>query len=186
MRKRRFFEQMERLTDAFIQTGAGSNTVRRLYVQALLDQGHFTAALLVLERLITDTEGTDLTENAEAKGLMGRAYKQLYVNAIAPAVKRNQKWLDQAAMAYYGPYKREPPILRVAWYQRRGGRTQCLHHCREEKFKKGFLVLDISGTLLRARRGAGLSSYPGSRRMHSAQHLKHDLCWRFRVAQPSH
>jgi hypothetical protein len=27
--------------------------------------------------------------------LMGRAYKQLYVNAIAPAVKRNQKWLDR-------------------------------------------------------------------------------------------
>jgi hypothetical protein len=108
LRKRRFFEQMERLADAFIQTGAGSNTVRRLYVQALLDQGHFTAALLVLERLIADTEGTDPAENAEAKGLMGRAYKQLYVNAIAPTVKRKQKWLDQAAMAYYGPYKLEP------------------------------------------------------------------------------
>jgi hypothetical protein len=114
LRKRRFFEQMERLADAFIQTGAGSNTVRRLYVQALLDQGHFTAALLVLERLIADTEGTDPVENAEAKGLMGRAYKQLYVNAIAPAVGRNQKWLDQAATAYYGPYKLEPKSY--AWH----------------------------------------------------------------------
>jgi hypothetical protein len=114
LRKRRFFEQMERLADAFIQTGAGSITVRRLYVQALLDQGHFTAALLVLERLIADTEGTDPVENAEAKGLMGRAYKQLYVNAIAPTVKRNQKWLDQAAMAYYGPYKLEPKSY--AWH----------------------------------------------------------------------
>jgi hypothetical protein len=114
LRKRRFFEQMERLADAFIQTGAGSNTVRRLYVQALLDQGHFTAALLVLERLIADTDGTDPAENAEAKGLMGRAYKQLYVNAIAPAVGRNQKWLDQAAMAYYGPYKLEPKSY--AWH----------------------------------------------------------------------
>ena len=114
LRQRRFFDQMERLADAFIQTGAGSNTVRRLYVQALLDQGHFTAALLVLERLITDTEGVDLVENAEAKGLMGRAYKQLYVNAIAPTVNRNQKWLDQAAMAYYGPYKLEPKSY--AWH----------------------------------------------------------------------
>jgi hypothetical protein len=91
LRKRRFFEQTERLADAFIQTGAGTNTVRRLYVQALLDQGHFTAALLVLERLIAETESVDLVENAEAKGLMGRAYKQLYVDATAPAVKRNQK-----------------------------------------------------------------------------------------------
>ena len=114
LRKRRFFDQMERLADAFIQTGAGSYTVRRLYVQALLDQGHFTAALLVLERLMTDTEGVDLVENAEAKGLMGRAYKQLYVNAIAPTVNRNQKWLDQAAMAYYGPYKLEPKSY--AWH----------------------------------------------------------------------
>jgi hypothetical protein len=114
LRKRRFFEQMERLADAFIQTGAGSNTVRRLYVQALLDQGHFTAALLVLERLIADTEGADLAENAEAKGLMGRAYKQLYVNAIAPAVTRNQEWLDEAATAYYGPYRLEPKSY--AWH----------------------------------------------------------------------
>jgi hypothetical protein len=105
---------MERLADAFIQTGAGSNTVRRLYVQALLDQGHFTAALLVLERLIADTEGADLAENAEAKGLMGRAYKQLYVNAIAPAVTRNQEWLDEAATAYYGPYRLEPKSY--AWH----------------------------------------------------------------------
>jgi hypothetical protein len=97
LRKRRFFEHMERLADAFIQTGAGSNTIHRLYVQALLDQEHFTVALLVLERLIADTEGVDLAENAEAKGLMSRAYKQLYVNATAPAVKRNQKWLEEAA-----------------------------------------------------------------------------------------
>jgi S1-C subfamily serine protease len=114
LRKRCYFEQMERLADAFIQTGAESNAVRRLYVQALLDQGHFTAALLVLGRLIADTEGADPAENAEAKGLMGRAYKQLYVNAIAPTVKRNQKWLDEAATAYYGPYRLEPKSY--AWH----------------------------------------------------------------------
>ena len=114
LRKRRFFEQMERLADAFIQTGAGSNTIRRLYVQALLDQEHFNSSLLVLERLIADTEGVDLTENAEAKGLKGRAYKQLYVNATAPAVKRNQKWLEEAATAYYGPYRLEPKLY--AWH----------------------------------------------------------------------
>ena len=114
LRKRRFFEHTERLADAFIQTGAGTNTVRRLYVQALLDQGHFTAAFLVLERLIAETESVDLVENAEAKGLMGRAYKQLYVNATAAAVKRNQKWLNEAATAYYGPYRLEPKSY--AWH----------------------------------------------------------------------
>jgi hypothetical protein len=67
LRTGRFFEQMERLADAFIQTGAGSNTVRRLYVQALLDQGHFTAALLVLDDLIAATEGVDPIENAKRR-----------------------------------------------------------------------------------------------------------------------
>src|SRR5262245_14902350 len=68
LRKWRFFEQMERLADAFIQTGAGSYVVERQYVQALLDQGHFTPALLVLERLIADTaKSEDWEENAEAR-----------------------------------------------------------------------------------------------------------------------
>ena len=114
LRRGRFFDQMERLADAFIQTGAGSNTVRRLYVQALLDQGHFTAALLVLDGLIAATEGVDPEENAEAKGLKGRAYKQLYVNAVAPTVERNQEWLDEAAKAYYGPYRADPKSF--AWH----------------------------------------------------------------------
>jgi hypothetical protein len=114
LRRGRFFDQMGHLADAFIQTGAGSNTVRRLYVQALLDQGHFTAALLVLDGLIAATEGVDPTENAEAKGLKGRAYKQLYVNAVAPTVERNQKWLDEAAKAYYGPYRADPKSF--AWH----------------------------------------------------------------------
>ena len=40
LRRKRCFAQMEKLADAFIQTGAGSSSVRRLYAQALLDQGN--------------------------------------------------------------------------------------------------------------------------------------------------
>lgn len=114
LRRRRFFPQMERLADAFIQTGAASNAVRRLYAQALLDQGHFTAALLVLERLVADTESNDPQENAEARGLCGRAYKQMYLDALSPTVARNQKWLDQAAAWYFEPYRRLP--VDHAWH----------------------------------------------------------------------
>jgi S1-C subfamily serine protease len=114
LRRKLCFAQMEKLADAMIQTGAGSNTVRRLYAQALLDQGHFTAALLVLDKLVDDTEKDDPKENAEARGLLGRAYKQLYVNAATPGVARNQRWLDQAASFYYEPYKRSPESF--AWH----------------------------------------------------------------------
>lgn len=108
LRRRRFFEQMEHLADAFIQTGAASSTVRRLYAQALLDQGHFTAAMIVLERLVADTEADDPYENSEARGLLGRAYKQMYLNALSPGVPRNQEWLNRSASWYFEPYRRKP------------------------------------------------------------------------------
>ena len=114
LRRKRCFAQMEKLADAFIQTGAGSSSVRRLYAQALLDQGHFTAALEVLEKLIADLKDTDPFESAEAQGLLGRAYKQLYVNAHEPGVQRNGKWLDEAAAFYYAPYKANPDAF--AWH----------------------------------------------------------------------
>jgi hypothetical protein len=36
------------------------------------------------------------------------------VNAVAPAVERNQKWLYEAATAYYGPYRADPKSF--AWH----------------------------------------------------------------------
>lgn len=108
LRKRRFFPAMQSLADALILTGTDTASVRRLYAQSLLDQGHFTVALQVLEALIVSTETSNLKENAEARGLMGRAYKQMYVNALAPKVPRNRDWLSKAAEAYLEPYTRKP------------------------------------------------------------------------------
>lgn len=108
LRRQRLFDAMERLADAFIQTGTASAGVRRQYAQALLDQGHFTVAQQVLEKLVAETEGVDAKENAEARGLTGRLYKQLYVNANAPKVARNRGWLEQAARAYFEPYRTAP------------------------------------------------------------------------------
>ncbi len=114
LRKHRLFEPMERLADAFIQTGTASAGVRRQYAQALLDQGHFTVAQQVLEKLVADTQAGDPKENAEARGLTGRLYKQLYVNAGAPEVARNQGWLEKAARAYFEPYQTAPD--KHAWH----------------------------------------------------------------------
>lgn len=114
LRQRRFFAQMQRLADTLLQTGIQSNSLRRLYAQALLDGGHFTTALQVLEQLIADTEGNDPKENAEARGLKGRAYKQMYVSARAPKVARNQAWLGEAASAYFEPYRIAPE--KNAWH----------------------------------------------------------------------
>lgn len=108
LRKRRLFPQMERLADTLIQTGTDTAVVRQQYAQALLDQGHFTVAQQVLEKLVIDTELSDRVQNAEARGLLGRMYKQLYINAREPGVARNRRWLEQSAQAYFTPYKDDP------------------------------------------------------------------------------
>lgn len=118
LRKRRFFECMQRLADAFIQTGAAQGNdglaLRRLYAQALLDQGHFTAAQQTLDKLVADAQRVSAKESAEAQGLVGRLYKQMYINARAPGVPRNRDWLARAAAAYFGPYREAP--LEHTWH----------------------------------------------------------------------
>lgn len=108
LRKHRHFEAMERLADALIQSGTATAGVRRQYAQALLDQGRFSVAQQVLEKLAADTQGSDPKEHAEARGLMGRLYKQLYVNGRAPDVARNRRWLEEAAKAYFEPFQAAP------------------------------------------------------------------------------
>jgi S1-C subfamily serine protease len=107
LRRKRWFDLMETLADVFIQTGQRSATVRRLHAQALLDQGQLVAGLAIAEQLASETEA-DGKENAEARGLIGRAYKQMYIDAAAPAVPRNQDFLRKSIDAYYDVYKAMP------------------------------------------------------------------------------
>jgi len=100
LRNKRFFDLMQKVADAFIQSGQTSPQIRRQYAQALLDLNHLTAAINVLERLVAET-AQDLVENVEARGLIGRAYKQLYVDANEPALERNQQNLGRAVRAYH-------------------------------------------------------------------------------------
>lgn len=104
LRRKRFFDLLEKVADVLIQAGQSAPKVRRLYAQALLDQSEMTAALNELESLGDDTAG-NAAENAEACGLMGRAYKQLYVDANEPTIARNQEYLEQAIAAYLGVYQ---------------------------------------------------------------------------------
>ena len=64
LRRKRWFDLMEDVGDAFIQTGVTAPAVRRLHVQALLDQGHLVAGESVAKALVTATED-DPEENAE-------------------------------------------------------------------------------------------------------------------------
>lgn len=107
LRNKRMFTLMWKLGDALIETGRASFKVRRHYAQALIDEGNFTSALVVLQELVTLT-GDERTENVEAHGLIGRVYKQLYVNAASPGTRHEREHLRQAVVAYLDGYTRAP------------------------------------------------------------------------------
>jgi Trypsin-like peptidase domain/MAP3K TRAFs-binding domain len=78
-RRKRLFAELERVAGVFVMGGRGTPVVRRQYAQALLDQNRITPALGVLQAMLPEVED-DPREGPEVKGLIGRAYKQLYVN----------------------------------------------------------------------------------------------------------
>ena len=98
---------MERLADAFLQSGQRHPRIRRQYAQALLDQGRISSALSVLDRLVADTARKDRRENAEAPGLLGRANKQMYVDGHGEASLARET-LKRAIRRYYDVYRKAP------------------------------------------------------------------------------
>lgn len=103
LRRKRFFAQMQALADAMIQAGLDDLPVRRQYAQALIEQGALTAAGAVLRELGRDARRHP-AERAEALGLLGRAFKQQYVNARQPGLRANQAALRAAVRSYAGAY----------------------------------------------------------------------------------
>jgi hypothetical protein len=78
LRSHRHFTLLQQVADAFIRSGLDDPTIRRQYAQALLDHGNLVAAEAVLRTLVADTKGQG-NEHDEARGLLGRAYKQMYL-----------------------------------------------------------------------------------------------------------
>ena len=86
LRNKRYFDLMEAVAVAAIGAGQRDPQVRRQYAQGLIDTGKVSAAMEVLAQLVADTSPggamKNPSENAEARGLVGRACKQAYVNAV--------------------------------------------------------------------------------------------------------
>ena len=139
LRRKRRFALMELVADAMLRGGQTSAEVRRQYAQCLIDQGKFSAAQAVLDLMIADPQAPP-KEKAEARGLMGRIFKQLYVNSHDPGNPRQQANLRQAAQQYYEVYKTEPKVF--LWH---GINTvACLARAGRDKIETpGFPAPDI-------------------------------------------
>lgn len=99
LRAKRWFDLLQILAEALIQSDQGDRPIRKLYAQALIDQGAISTAIVFLEHLAEDCP-PDNPEHREACGLLGRAYKQLYVNGQGLSLARREA-LMQKALWYY-------------------------------------------------------------------------------------
>jgi tetratricopeptide (TPR) repeat protein len=115
LRDKRHNHLLVSVGDAFLQTGQDAPRIRKLYAQALLDLGQLSAALAVLadlEKLCLAQQDAD--ELAETRGLMGRAYKQMYINAAASGSPGSLalEHLQQAIDSYGNVYRTDK---KLAW-----------------------------------------------------------------------
>ena len=113
LRRKRFFELIEQLAETFRFVGTDDPQIRRQYAQALIDQRKIEKAIDTLEAIDSRTRGTDPDENAEAKGLIGRIYKQLYINAVnsdptALASPLVRGYLQRAIDQYWSVHRTAP------------------------------------------------------------------------------
>ncbi|HEY0427302.1 MAG TPA: serine protease [Pyrinomonadaceae bacterium] len=109
LRRKQCFDLMSSVAGAFVRSGSNSLQILRQYAQSLIDRGNLTAPEFILNFIIANSESSPdeniKRENFEARGLIGRIYKQLYVNSDAHDTARSRSNLQKAFEAYYDVYK---------------------------------------------------------------------------------
>jgi len=104
LRRKRRLAAMSALAETLMETGQGTPRVARQYAQALIDLGYLTPAEHVLDSLVK--EAPDAGEVAEARGLIGRIHKQIYINnGGSPRVRPD---LERAIGEYLEVYRSDP------------------------------------------------------------------------------
>jgi hypothetical protein len=79
LRRKCLFSDMEKAAGMFFFAAHKAPVVRRQWAQALLDQNRVRQGLAALQNMADEVK-LDPREGPEVRGLIGRAYKQLYIN----------------------------------------------------------------------------------------------------------
>jgi S1-C subfamily serine protease len=107
LRSMRAFNLMRSVADAFLTSGGSEPQVVRQYAQALIDSGDLMAAKAILDSLVARLDvGED--EYAEAMGLLGRSYKQMYIERAKTGAPADGLAFTRAVAAYSGVYNADP------------------------------------------------------------------------------
>ena len=107
LRKKRRFDLMASVADAFITSGQNAPRIRRQYAQALIDQGLLLAAEPILQLLASEPLEGD-SQAAEAHGLLGRIYKQRYITIDRADNKYARAFFERALAEYVQTYRLDP------------------------------------------------------------------------------
>jgi hypothetical protein len=113
LRKKRQFPLVVKVAEAFVRSGQNAPRIRRQYAQALIEQGVLLASEPLLQELTFGPLAGE-SEVAEAHGLLGRIYKQLYINAAAPSSPYARVFFERALSEYSQMYRLRPD--RNTWH----------------------------------------------------------------------
>jgi hypothetical protein len=104
LRRKRQFAPIQQLAEEVIAGGHATGEVRRHYAQALIDENRLPKAEQELEAVWRDPAASakDLTE---AQGLIGRVYKQRYVDAAKSGSPPDPDHLQKSLQAYWEKYE---------------------------------------------------------------------------------
>jgi len=103
LRNARQYAEMGQLAEWVSRRAPDNARIRTLYAQCLIDTGYVTAAIDVLNPLVQRLAQSD-PQYAEASGLLGRAYKQVFFDAG-----------DKTTGAAFGALERAVEIYREAF-----------------------------------------------------------------------
>lgn len=105
--KERQFALAADLGEAAARHGPRHGPTRCLHAQALIELGHATAAIDMLQALSSHLDDGD-PWRAEASGLLGRAFKQIFIEARDKAGATARAALKQSVLHYRKPFEEDP------------------------------------------------------------------------------
>jgi len=93
LRQSRRYEELELVADAALAHGPDAPAVRRYYAQALVERGNPAVALRLYTELAAD-ETAPRSERIEARGSIGRCYKEMFLACTEP--DRGRRFLSRS------------------------------------------------------------------------------------------
>ncbi|MDH2414463.1 serine protease [Nocardioides sp. CER19] len=105
LRQSRRYEELELVADAALAHGLDAPAVRRHYAQALVDSGNLAIALRLYTAL-ADDEAAPRVDRIEARGGMGRCYKEMFLVCTEP--DRRRRFLSRSFDVYLAAYLEDP------------------------------------------------------------------------------